>query len=59
MGTRVHRFRGLDHVPHAIECLDVEPGGGRLALLRANADIEVWSLQHGETPHSGVRTVIS
>lgn len=47
---RVHRCRFLDHVPHAIESVDVEPGPyGRLAVLRANADIEVWSLQHGET----------
>ena len=37
------------HIPHAIESLDVEPGpSGRLAVLRANADIEVWSLQQGE-----------
>ena len=46
---RVHRCRFLDHVPHAIEAVDVEPGpGGRLAVLRANADIEVWRLCHGE-----------
>ena len=47
---RVHRCRFLDHVPHAIESVDVEPvPGGRLAVLRANADIEVWSLRQGET----------
>ena len=43
------RSRFLDHVPHAIESVDVEPvPGGRLAVLRANADIEVWSLRQGE-----------
>ena len=48
--TRVHRCRFLDHVPHAIESLDVDPSCQRLAVLRANADIEVWSLKRGE-PH--------
>lgn len=48
--TRVHRCRFLDHVPHAIESLDVDPSTQRLAVLRANADLEVWSLKRGE-PH--------
>ena len=48
--SRVHRCRFLDHVPHAIESLDVDPSCQRLAVLRANADIEVWSLKRGE-PH--------
>ena len=43
--------RFLDHVPHAIESVDAERGShgrdGRLAVLRANADIEVWSLALG------------
>ena len=48
---RVHRCRFLDLVPHAIESVDVEANGvasPRLAVLRANADIEVWSMQHRE-----------
>ena len=41
--------RFLDHIPHAIESVDVETGhGGRLAVLRANADIEVWNLKQNE-----------
>lgn len=51
MSLHVHRCRFLDIVPHAIESLDVESGvfpSPRLAVLRANADIEVWSLRHGE-----------
>lgn len=46
---RVHRCRFVEHTPHAIESVDVEPGAsGRLAVLRANADIEIWSLKRGE-----------
>jgi U3 small nucleolar RNA-associated protein 4 len=42
--------RFLDHVPHAIESVDAEHGpDGRLAVLRANADIEVWCMRPGET----------
>jgi U3 small nucleolar RNA-associated protein 4 len=40
----VHRCRFVDLVPHAIEWLEFEPGCNRLAVLRANADIEIWSL---------------
>ena len=45
--TAVHRCRFVDHVPQSIESVDFEPGGGRLAVLRANADIEVWCLARG------------
>ena len=44
------RSRFLDHIPHAILSVDAEPGvGGRLVVLRANGDIEVWGLEQGET----------
>lgn len=46
--VRLHRCRFLDHVPHAIESVDVSPTGAKLAVLRANADVEVWSLRTGE-----------
>ena len=43
----VHRCRFVDAVPQSVECVDFEPRGGRLAVLRANADIEVWCLARG------------
>ena len=39
----VHRCRFVDSVPHAVEWLEFQPGGERLAVLRANGDIEVWA----------------
>ena len=50
----VSRSRFLDHVPQAIESVDVAPGGKQLAVLRANADIEVWDIRQGET-HCSLR----
>lgn len=43
----VHRCRFIDCVPQAIEWLSFEPGCERLAVLRANADLEVWSSTAG------------
>ena len=45
--VKVHRCRFVDAVPQAVECVEFDPRGGRLAVLRANADIEVWSLALG------------
>ena len=45
--VKVHRCRFVEAVPQAVECVEFDPRGGRLAVLRANADIEVWSLALG------------
>ena len=37
------RSRFVDQVPQAVEWLEYDPSGSRLAVLRANADIEIWS----------------
>eukprot|EP00962_Isochrysis_galbana_P022751 scaffold6811_cov126-Isochrysis_galbana.AAC.1 len=43
----MHRCRFVDHVPEAVESLQYDPSCSRLAVLRANGDIELWSLTAG------------
>ena len=53
MGERqvsVHRCRFVDVVPHAIEWIDFAQDGELLAVLRANADIEIWRPVRGAPP---------
>ena len=43
----VHRCRFVDQVPDPVESLQYDPSCSRLAVLRANSDIELWSLSEG------------
>ncbi|KAL1525524.1 hypothetical protein AB1Y20_020380 [Prymnesium parvum] len=44
----IHRCRFVEQTPHAVESLEFEPEGSRLAVLRANADIELWRMVEGQ-----------
>lgn len=39
---QVHRCRFVDWMPHAIDVLAFNAAGDRLAVARANGDVEVW-----------------
>ncbi|EGZ10257.1 hypothetical protein PHYSODRAFT_247101 [Phytophthora sojae] len=39
---QVHRCRFVDWMPAAIHALSFSPGGDRLAVARANGDVEIW-----------------
>lgn len=47
--VRVHRCRFVDYVPDAVHGLAFSPSGERLAVARANADIELWNVGAGWT----------
>lgn len=50
----MHRCRFVEQAPHAVESLEFEPNGRRLAVLRSNGDIELWRMVSGQV-HCEVR----
>jgi hypothetical protein len=45
--TQIHRVRFLDFIPEAINALAFDDTGSRLAVGRANSDVEVWNIDNG------------